>query len=227
MTMLKTKDLFKPDPRNQPFNLTEDDLLDYVSRIEISKKVPKKIAEMLDFTRRMILYGYYNYDFFTQAAIHLFLVAESAVKERIYEELPEKCPMTKDDKTEIINKDFNVIFQRLREGWQIVGFEKLSRSLGSIVRVLKDEGVLPKRIGEPEIEIMRQLRNSAVDVTRAEPYSPAVVIPIYWEIVDFINCLYDKNYHESEPKVLKQLREHYLMLSQAVEKIKKTKKGGG
>jgi hypothetical protein len=225
--MLKTKDLFKPDPRNQSFNLTEDDLFDYVSSIEISKKVPRKISEMLDFTRRMILYGYYNYDFYTQSAIYLFLVTESAVKERVYEELPEKCPVTKDDKTEIITKDYNVIFQRLREDWQIIGYEKLSRSLGSIVRVLKDGGILPKRIGEPEIEILRQLRNSAIDVTRAEPYSPAVVIPIYWKIVDFINCLYDKSVHESEPKALTQLREHYTMLSQAVEKIKKTKKNAG
>lgn len=222
--MVKSKDLFKPDARNQPFNLTEEDLLDYVSRIEISKKVPKKIGEMLDFTRRMILYGYYNYDFYTQSVIYLFLIAESAIKERIYDELPEKCPMTKDDKTEIIPKDYQVIFQRLREDWQIIGYEKMSRSLGSIVRVLKDEQVLPKRIGESEIEILRQLRNSAIDITRAEPYSPAVVIPIYWEIVDFINCLYDKNCHENEPKALKQLREHYSMLSQAVEKIKKTKK---
>lgn len=225
--MLKAKDLFKPDTRNQPFNMTEEDLLDYVSRIEISKKVPKKICEMLEFTRRMIRFGYYDYDFYTQSAIYLFLVAESAIKERIFDELPDKCPMTKDDKTEIISKDYQVIFQRLREDWQIIGYEKISRSLGSLVRVLKDVQILPKRIGDPEIEILRQLRNSAIDIARTEPYSPAVVIPIYWEIVDFINCLYDKNFHESEPNVLKQLREHYLMLSQAVEKIKKTKKSTG
>jgi len=198
--------------------------MDYVSRIEISKKVPRKINEMLDFTRRMILYGYYNFDFYTQTAIYLFLITESAIKERIYEEFPEKCPMIKDGKTEIVTKNYRVIFQRLREDWQLIGFEKLGHSLDSIVRVLKTEQVLPKRIGDTEIEILRQLRNSAIDLTRTEPYSPAVVIPIYWQIVDFINCLYDKNFHESEPKALKQLREHYRMLSQAVEKIKKTKK---
>jgi hypothetical protein len=222
--MLKMRDLCRPDIRNASFNITEENLIDYVTRIEISKKVPKKVREMLDFTRRMLLYGYYNYDFYTQTAIYLFLMTESAIKERLYDELPEKCPMTKDGKTEMISKDYVIIFQHLREGWQIVGFEKLGHSLESMINALKAEQILPSRIDEPEIDILRQLRNSAIDLARAETYSPAVVIPIFWKIVDLINCLYDKGMHEDEPKALKQLREHYSMLSRAVEKIKKTKK---
>ena len=205
-------------------NITEENLAGYVFGIELSRKVPARIAVAVEMTRRIILYAYYDYGFYTLSAAHLFLIAESAVKDRLYNELPDTCALTRGGKTDMVPKDYLTIFQRLREDWQIIGFEHVGHSLKSIVSWLKEQGILPSRIGNREIELLNQLRMVAIDIVQADPMSPGVLIPLYWKIVDFINCLYDPTAHPREPVMLEELREHYAMLSKAVENIKKTKK---
>lgn len=221
---MKTKDLFKPDRRNQVLNITEENLAGYVFGIELSRKVPARIVRAVEMTRKIILYAYYDYDFYTLSAAHLFLIAESAIKDRLYNELPDTCALIKDGKTDMIPKDYQAIFQRLREDWQIIGFEHIGHSLKSIILWFKEQGILPSRIGDREIELLNQLRIVAVDIVQADPMSPGMLIPVYWKIVDFMNCLYDPGTHPREPVMLEELREHYAMLSKAVENIKKTKK---
>lgn len=221
---MKTKDLFKPDRRNLVLNITEENLAGYVLGIETSRKVPARITAAVEMSRKIILYAYYDYGFYTLSAAHLFLIAESAVKDRLYDELPDTCALTKDGKTEMVPKEYHTVFQRLREGWEIIGFEHTGHSLRSFIHWFKEQGILPSRIGDREIELLNQLRMIAVDIGRAETMSPGVLIPLYWKIVDFINCLYDPSVHPKEPMMLKELREHYTMLSKAVENIKKGKK---
>ncbi len=221
---MKTKELFKPDRRNQVLNITEEYLTGYVFGIELSHKVPARIAVAVEMTRKIILYAYYDYGFYTLSAAHLYLTAESAVKDRLFDELPDSCALTKDGKTDMVPKEYQTIFQRLREEWQIIGFEHIGHSLKSIICWFKEQGILPSRIGDREIELLNQLRMYAIDIVRSDPMSPGVLIPLYWKIIDFINCLYDKSAHPKEPEMLKELRERYAMLSKAVENIKKSKK---
>lgn len=218
---MKNRISFKPDPRNLALNISEENLIDYVYGVELSRQVPASITQAMNIARQVIQYSYYTYELYTVAAIHLYLIVESAVKDRLFRELPATCMLTRRGKTEMLQKDYAQVFARLRDGWQIVGYEKLGYSLVSIIRWFIDQKLLPGRIGDREIDLFHQINMIVVDVSRREAISPGILIPFYWKVVDFINCLYDLRTHDHEPPMLQTLREQYTMLSRAVKKLKK------
>lgn len=221
---MKNRISFKPDTRNLALNISEENLADYVYGVQLSQQVPATITGAINVARKVIQYAFYSYELYTVAAIHLYLIVESAVKDRLFKELPATCIFTRRGKTEMLQKEYAGVFVRLREGWQIVGFEKLGYTLESIIRWFKNQKLLPDRIGDREIELFRQVNMIMVDISRTEALSPGVLIPYYWKVVDFINCLYDLRMHDHEPRMLETLREQYAMLSRAVEKLKKPSK---
>lgn len=221
---MKNRISFKPDTRNLALNISEENLADYVYGVQLSQQVPATITGAINVARKVIQYAFYSYELYTVAAIHLYLIVESAVKDRLFKELPATCIFTRRGKTEMLQKEYAGVFVRLREGWQIVGFEKLGYTLESIIRWFKNQKLLPDRIGDREIELFRQVNMIMVDISRTEALSPGVLIPYYWKVVDFINCLYDLRMHDHEPRMLETLREQYAMLFRAVEKLKKPSK---
>ena len=219
------KDLCKPDPRNSVFNITPETLEESLSKVKISRKVPKKIQEMLEFSKKICLYGYYEYDFYTLSSVYLFLLTETAIKERFLNELPKKCHLRKKNKLKEITKNYRAVYDHLWKGWSIEGYEKVNRSLGSILKWLYDHQVLPKRVSEFETKTLKNLRNESAHLTRKNILTPGMVIPILWKVIDFVNCLFDPKVHNKEPESLRRTREFYTEVFQEAKKItKKSKK---
>jgi len=211
-------ELCQPDKRNLDSGVSLENLVKALSQVPISEKVPNKIREMLEFAKKIWLYGYYEYDFYTLCSIYLFLLVETAIKERFLDELPKQCQLVKNGKSEIVNKNYEIIYQRLWQGWTITGFEKVGRSLKSIPNWFKEHQVLPARIGEKEVDLLRKLRNEAAHLTGKDVYTPAMAIQMIFKITDLINCLFDPQFYNKEPAALKNGREYHEKISQEFEK---------
>lgn len=59
------KELCRSDKRNLAFGISLETLKDILSQVPASEKVPVKIREMLEFAKKICLFGYYDYDFYT------------------------------------------------------------------------------------------------------------------------------------------------------------------
>lgn len=217
--MTNTKDLCKPDRRNESFGITLEYLQKALSEVPISGKIPQKIQEMLVFAKKICLYAYFEYDFYTLCAIYLSLLAETAIKERFLNELPQKINLIKKGKSELVMKNYNIIYQRLWNGWTIDGFQGVSSSLGSILKWFKEYQILPQRISEREVYVLSQLRNDAAHLARKDIYTPGMVIPIIWKVIDFVNCLFDSESYSKEPNAIRKTREYYNKIFQKAEKV--------
>ena len=93
--MFKIKELCTPDKRNEFFGITIDVLRTELIKVSISDRVPGKIKAMLDFVKKICLYAYYEYDFYTLTLIYGSLLVETAIKERFLQELPDMCQLKK------------------------------------------------------------------------------------------------------------------------------------
>lgn len=201
------KDLCVRDLRNE--GLTLEHLEKALNKVPISAKVPEKIRKVLELVKKIYLYAYYEYDFYWLCYINLFLFTETAIKERFLESLPKECRLTKKKQSRTMIKDYTNIYRFFRKGWRIVGYEDVNASLKSILIWLKKEGIIPERIDNMQLETISNLRNSAAHLQGKRVYGPAMVIPILWVTIDFVNCLFDIEIHNKEPECIKQYREDY------------------
>jgi hypothetical protein len=80
------KNLCEPDTRSEKFGITLDYLKDRLEEVTISSEVPQRIRTMIDFTKKICLYAYYEYDFYTLSLIYSSLLVETALKERFLQE---------------------------------------------------------------------------------------------------------------------------------------------
>ncbi len=142
-------DFCEPDIRNKPVNMTIERLEESLNKVDVSSKVPEKIHGMLDFAKKICMYGYYEYEFYTLSSIYLFLLTETAIKERFLEELPEECILTKKKQKKIEKKHYSAIYDILLKHLRNKGFEDISQSLKSIkekfLKELPEEFILKEK----------------------------------------------------------------------------------
>ncbi|MFA5031676.1 MAG: hypothetical protein WC614_01525 [bacterium] len=209
------------DPRNE--GLTLEHFEKAINKeVPISNKVPEKICEMLELAKKICFYAYYEYDFYWLCNINLFLFTETAIKERFLDALPRECKLIKKEQSRTMIKDIN-IYKFLRERWRIVGYEDVDASLKSILKWLKKEKIIPKRIdNDRQLEAISNLRNSAAHLHGKSVYNFAMAIPILWVTIDFVNCLFDTECHDKEPECIKRQREDYERHMKEFEELDKT-----
>jgi hypothetical protein len=215
------KELCRLDPRNRSLSVDMKQLESAISTVQLSAKIPQGIREMIDLAKRVFLYGYYEYDFFTLSVQYLFLVAETAAKERILCVLPEDCRLTKGKKSKLVRKNCHTIYENLQKRWVIEGFTEINRTFDSILKFLKAREILPQRISVQFLDSLRQLRNNAAHLTGKDALHPATVVPAFHMVIDFTNCLFDTKSHENEPQAIKQTRAFYEKVSKKLSELSK------
>jgi hypothetical protein len=206
------KDLCQPHENNALFGVDLQCLQQSITAIPVSPKVPTSITELLDVARKLLLYCYYEWDFYTVSFVYLFLISETAMKTRFVQQLPEPCTIVRKDAHIAVAKNYDILFSKLHKGWRIEGYERINGSLGSISAWLMTNVPLPERHNEFVVNTIRDLRNYAAHLSMKHLWPPAIVIQQLWKVTDFINCLYDPHCHASEPKILKESRERYRAL---------------
>lgn len=212
------KDLCSPDKRNVDLNITLDSLRRSLNEVAISGEVPEKISKMIKVAHKLYLYAFFEYDFYTLSMIYLALLTETAIKERFLIELPANVELIKKGERTIIGCRFSGIYEKLKNGWKIKGFEKINRSLKSIIDWLIQCNVLPDRYKQFEVDSLRNVRNMSAHLESKEIYPHGMAIQFYLRTVDFINCLYDPTVHKNEPTILKETREQYKnVIQQAID----------
>jgi len=215
------KGLCQPDKRNLDHEITLDTLNDLLSQVPVSSKVPTRIRDLLEFAKQICMYGYFEYEFYSLCATYLFLLTETSIRDRFIAELPDKCHLLRGKESVIVNKNYDVVMQRLWEGWVLVGYEDVNTSLWSILKWLKKSEVLPERIGKKEVELIRQLRSDTIHLRSIDVYPPTLIIPVLWKITDLLNCLFDPSAHDrdKEPKILRQQKESHKQMSQWLDRV--------
>jgi len=212
------KDLCTPDKRNIKFDITLDSLRGSLNEVVISGKVPERITKMIEVAQKLYLYAFFEYDFYTVSMIYLALLTETAIKERFLMELPNNVELVKHGERKIARRGFTSIYENLRKGWTIKGFEKINYSLKSIMNWVTQHNILPERYKQFEVDSLRNVRNMSAHLKSKEIYPPGMAIQFYLRTVDFVNCLFDTTVHNNEPTILKEIREQYKnVIQQAIE----------
>jgi hypothetical protein len=215
------KEMCQPDPRTLSLNIDMKQLENAISAVQMSEKIPQGIKEMIDLAKRVFLYGYYEYDFYTLSAQYLFLVAETAAKERLLHVLPKECRLIRGKKSKVVRKNCHTMYENLQKRWVIEGFPEINRTLDSILKFLKAREILPQRISMHFLDSLRQLRNNAAHLTGKDALHPATIIPAFHMVIDFTNCLFDTEFHENEPQAIKQTRAFYEEVSKKLSALSK------
>lgn len=62
--------------------ITLEDLSDFVSSINLIQNVPKEVKEVFEISKRLFMFSYFYYRFFTVSHHYAFLALESALKNK-------------------------------------------------------------------------------------------------------------------------------------------------
>lgn len=93
-----TSKILKKDPTFDSFvkivngkvmPITLDDLQQHITNIRLTQNVPKDVKEIFEISRKLYLFGYFYYRFFTVSQHYAFLALESALRNK-HQELLNK-----------------------------------------------------------------------------------------------------------------------------------------
>lgn len=75
------KKITTPDERNE--GITVELLDNELNKIPLSNKIPEDVANMIELSKKLCLYAYLEYDFYSVGAFYGFLSVESALKSKL------------------------------------------------------------------------------------------------------------------------------------------------
>ena len=120
--ILPFSDITKPNANMDSFGLNLELLQTSIAHIQLIPQVPKDIKTTFERVKKLYIYGYFEYNFFTLAQHYAYFALESAIKHRYIQSLNGKATLynpKKNIEKEIVNPShFNIVkFCRDVKGW--------------------------------------------------------------------------------------------------------------
>lgn len=120
--LLSFSDITKPNGNMDSFGLNLESLQKSIAHIQLIPKVPKDIKTTFERVKKLHIYGYFEYSFFTLAQHYAYFALESAIKHRYIQSLDGKAILynpKKNIEKEMVNPShFNIVkFCRDVKGW--------------------------------------------------------------------------------------------------------------
>lgn len=161
-----------------------------IATYDLGPDVPETVRAYFELSRKLHTYGYFVYEFFTEASFRAYFAVELALKVRFLQEYNSQIPLTNRttgaiDTLTVANydqfeQDFGKEpFRRYRhfgmeskKGWDLKGHPDFDGSLNSLMKWVVQVGALRGRHVEGTLEAIRNLRNVA-----AHPTGTTIVMP--------------------------------------------------
>lgn len=160
--ILPLTDLIQPDPsmgifvRGDHLGITIEDLQRDICNIQLIPNVNEHVKRVFDGAKKLYVYGYFNYYFFTISQHYAYLALESAIQNRYIYSFGEKIILenkTGTEKIELRNPGYSYIFgyhkiKKDGKNWnprvlKINGQEFLNE-MGGLLNWLADKQILTK-----------------------------------------------------------------------------------
>jgi hypothetical protein len=125
--------LIEPDSRNLIFRgpITTDDLQELLRGCQLRSEVPEDVKSVFEMARKLFVYGYFVYEFYTLAGFVSILAVESALIHRFEQYYQGHIKLTKRDQSTDVNR-YEHARSLLRKGWRLCddpGFRSGFKSL--------------------------------------------------------------------------------------------------
>lgn len=161
-----------------------------IADFDLGPDVPETVRSYFELSRKLHTYGYFVYEFFTEASFRAYFAVELALKVRFLQEYNSQIPLTNRTTGAIetltvanydqFESDFGKeAFRRYRhfgkeskKGWDVKGHPDFDGSLNSLMKWVVQVGALRGRHVDGTLEAIRNLRNSA-----AHPTGTTIVMP--------------------------------------------------
>ncbi|MCV0367484.1 MAG: hypothetical protein K5798_09530 [Nitrosopumilus sp.] len=93
-TILSAEEITKPNPQVKAFGLELESIQKSIADIQLIPKVPDDIRRVFNKVKKLFMYGYFEYEFFTIAEHYAYLALEAAIKTRYMESLKNPLVLT-------------------------------------------------------------------------------------------------------------------------------------
>lgn len=126
--------LIRVDPTNLAFGamFDTDGLQELLRNSRLSPEVPNDVRKQLEVARKLFVYGYFVYDFYTQASLVSILAVESALIRRFTDYYGTDFHLSK--KSQQVNaKSYQEVRKLLRKGWRLDDEETFRGGLKSLL----------------------------------------------------------------------------------------------
>ena len=187
-SVLSTKDLLRINfktgvPSSHVLRRSSlQELQEDVADIQPITQVPESIKEVIRRAKKLYVYGYFEYGFFTVAAHYAYAAMEGALKARWGESLssPTKLTHTRDGATqeaEIQRGGFAAIEQYCEaHGWRtgklLVNGREFPRTSTMVLNWLRDDGIITEYQKAMFVKAYLPLRNSHSHMERCSTWMP-------------------------------------------------------
>jgi len=104
--ILPYEKFLKPDNRSKTFNLDLETLQRRIANIQLIPLVPEEVQTVFKRAKKLFIFGFFEYEFFTISQHYVFLALEAAVKHRYIKSLGSEIVLT-DKKDPNLKKKIN------------------------------------------------------------------------------------------------------------------------
>jgi hypothetical protein len=126
--------LIQVDPANMSFgvNIDTDGLQDLLRCSRIRSEVPIDVRKQFEVARKLFVYGYFVYDFYTQACLVSILAVEAALIRRFTDYYGADFHLSKKSH-QITAKSYQDVRRLLRKGWRLDDEQNFRGGLKSLL----------------------------------------------------------------------------------------------
>jgi hypothetical protein len=126
--------LIQVDPTNLVFGakLDTDGLQELLRNSRLSPEVPDDVRKQFEVARKLFVYGYFVYDFYTQASLVSILAVESALIRRFTDYYGADFHLSKKSQ-QVTAKSYPEVRKLLRKGWRLDDEENFRGGLRSLL----------------------------------------------------------------------------------------------
>jgi hypothetical protein len=182
--------------------LTIEEWQENVAEIQLIPKVPKDIQQTFGLAKRLYIFAFFEYGFFTISQHYAGLAVEAAVQSRWAATLPEKTPVQFSNgvSSEVHRPTHKQLFSHWEKDRNLrVNGKRFPNSINKLLNCLREARIISK----PEMERIEDAiedRNELSHTEFALVYSPAM--NSLWETAELINGMFDKANPEQSDALL-------------------------
>ena len=161
-------------------------------KARLAEGVPEEVRHIFKVARKLCIYGYFQYDFFTVAHLMSFLALECALKHRFMQFYKNRVPLVKGDKREVLETDrFERVFEALTSRrWKLEGHEDFHPSFKGLAEWAGEVDLISKRSQWLIEEAAVKLRNSLAHPFGIKISMPGQAIMVLERTAELINELF-------------------------------------
>lgn len=192
--------LIESDPTNLVFagQITTDGLQELLRTCEVKSEVPDDVRKQLEVVKKLFIYGYFVYEFYTLASFISILAVESALIHRFTDYYKTDFRLNKKNERLTANS-YETVRMLLRKGWKLDDAPDFRAGFKSLLKWAVGKGLIHRP--PTFIELLPSIRGTFAHPLFQTVMPIGMAQPAIESIVEFVNELFTNNLKSSVPCV--------------------------